>query len=283
MKFTTLSNIPQPVITECFNEGFSDYSVNITATDNYLSARWEIGGVDFSLSGGAWIDGKLIGIVIIMLGKTEGVLTAFNGATCVRPEARGQAVTQRIFDFLIPKFKERGIQKAQLEVLDENDRAIHVYEKIGYKIDRKLLCYKEIEKSAPISKVNTDIEIKECSYVNPANYPDWKTNKPGWEQSDSTIINFPQKHRFFEIKLKDKTIAYIFVCPGSKLLSQILISPEHQLDDIENVVFSYLRELNLPTRQINIGEDSKDLISFLLKSGFHNYINQFEMSMMLVD
>jgi len=281
MKFTTLENIQQSILTDCFNDGFSDYALNMTATDSYLANRWELGGVDFSLSGGAWIDDKLVGLVIIMVGNSNGIPTAFNGATCVRPEARGQAATQRIFDFLIPKFKEKGIQKAQLEVLEENDRAIAVYEKIGFQINRKLLCFKEKENIEIYSNKLTDLQIEACSPFNPAKYPSWKTNKPGWEQSDLTIINFPKKHKFFALKSKSKIIGYLIVCPGSKLISQILISPEHHLGDIENGVFSYLRSLNLPTRLINIGEQSKKLIDFLLKSGFSNYINQFEMSMNL--
>ena len=281
MKFTTLQDIPQSTLTDCFNEGFSDYAFDMTSTDQYLSDRWRLGGVDFSLSGGAWIDDKLVGIVIIMIGEVEGVLTAFNGATCVRPEARGQAATQRIFDFLIPKFKAKGIQKAQLEVLEKNDRAIAVYEKTGFHIERKLLCFKEVEEVSPLPKVNKKIVIESCPFINLAKFLDWKTNKPGWEQSDATIINFPDRHQFFAVKLNNKVIAYIIVCPGSKLISQILISPEHRLKDIKNVVFSYLRQLNLPTRLINIGEDSKELINFLLNSKFTNYVNQFEMSMML--
>jgi len=281
MNFTTLENIPQSVITDCFNEGFSDYAVDISATDEYLSQRWQIGGVDFSLSGGAWIDEKLVGIVIIMVNEVEGILTAFNGATCVRPEARGQAATQRIFEFLIPKFKERNIKKAQLEVLEGNDRAIVVYEKVGFRANRKLLCFKEKENISSISKIDKNIQIEECSSINPSKYNSWKTNKTGWEQSDATVINFPKKHRFFTVKSEQKIISYIIVCPGSKLISQILISPEHRLNDIGNTVFSYLRSLNLPTRQINIGENSKELIKFLLNTGFDNYINQFEMLMSL--
>jgi len=281
MKFTTLENIPQPILTDCFNDGFSDYALSMTMTDEQLASRWQLGGVDFSLSGGAWIGDKLVGIVIIMKAKPEGVLTVFNGATCVRPEARGQAVTQRIFDFLIPKFKEQGVQKAQLEVLEENDRAIAVYKKIGFGIDRKLLCFREKENLTSNLKANKYITIAECDYIAPSDYPDWKTNKTGWEQSDVTIINFPDRYRFFKVKNEDKTIAYVFVSPGSRLISQILISPEHRLDDIGNLVFSYLRQLNLPTRQINIDENSEELINFLLKAGFHNYINQFEMSMTL--
>ena len=281
MKFTTLRDVPQSTLTDCFNEGFSDYAFDMTTTDQYLTDRWKLGGVDFSLSGGAWIGDKLVGIVIIMIGEVEGVMTAFNGATCVRPEARGQAATQKIFDFLIPKFKAKGIKKAQLEVLEKNDRAISVYEKIGFQIDRKLLCFKEIEGITSSPKVNKRILMETCTAINPLNFSDWKTNKPGWEQSDTTIINFPERHQFFTVKLDNKIISYIIVCPGSILVSQILISPEHRIKDIENVVFSYLRQLNLPTRQINIGEGSKELIKFLLNSQFTNYINQFEMSMIL--
>lgn len=281
MNFTTLENIPQSTLTNCFNDGFSDYVIDIRATDTYLSERWKLGGVDFSLSGGAWIGDKLVGIVIIMVAEVNGTLTAFNGATCVRPEARGQAATKRIFDFLIPKFKEKGILKAQLEVLEENNRAIAVYKKIGFDINRKLLCFKEKKNLQANLNIVPDLEIQECSAINPAELSSWKTNKSGWEQSNVTITNFPEKHRFFAIKLKSKIIGLVIACPGSNLVSQILISPEHQLDDIKNVVFSYLRELNLPTRQINIGESSEKLIDFLLNSEFVNYINQFEMSMSL--
>lgn len=278
MKFTTLENVSQSVLTACFNAGFADYAIKFNASDAYLANRWASGGVDFSLSGGAWSEGQLIGMVIIMYDEPDGVKTAFNGATCVVPEARGQKITQRIFAFLAAKFQARGIKKLQLEVLTENERAIRVYEKIGFRKARKLLCFKPAKTLTATSEAE-NFTIRECT--SPLPLPaEYLTNLPAWEQKNASLYRLPEQYRWFHISDDKKEQIWIALNPNAKLIAQIYKTPGCDFERCGKVLFSYLQKHQLPLRFINVDENAEELIQFLQSLGMENYINQYEMELM---
>ena len=279
MKFTTLEDVPQSILTACFNAGFADYAIKFNASDTYLASRWASGGVDFSLSGGAWFEGQLVGMVIIMYDEPNGVKTAFNGATCVLPEARGQKITQRIFTFLEDKFRTRGIQKLQLEVLTDNERAICVYEKIGFRKARKLLCFKP-GKNLNFPPEAEEFSIRACGSPLPL-ATEFTTNSPAWEQNNATLYRLPELHRWFHIRDRNQEQMWIALNPNANVITQIYKTPGCDFKRCGKSLFSYLQKHELPLRFINVDENAEELIQFLKSLEMENYINQYEMELMV--
>ena len=58
---------------------------------------------------------------------------AYLGFMYILPEYRGKGVIQKIMDYLMDWSKSRGISEVQLDVYEENSRAVKAYEKVGFR------------------------------------------------------------------------------------------------------------------------------------------------------
>jgi len=72
-------------------------------------------------------------------GKLAGYIFATNEPVvklgfCVRDECQGQGVGQELLKYVIDSCRAEGRKGISLEVFKDNPRAIHVYEKSGFKI-----------------------------------------------------------------------------------------------------------------------------------------------------
>src|SRR5687768_6451246 len=120
MEIKSLENTPLAEIAACFNLAFSDYFVKFAATEEYLKNRWRANSVDYSLSFGAFENGKLVAFIIHGIDKLNGKKTAYNAGTGVIPEFRGQKLVAQLYDFALSRLKAAGILQSTLEVITQN-------------------------------------------------------------------------------------------------------------------------------------------------------------------
>jgi ribosomal protein S18 acetylase RimI-like enzyme len=106
---------------------FDGYFVKMPDSLDYWATRFKQARVNYHYSFGVFDASRLVAFIIQGMDIHDGQLTAFNTGTGVLPAYRGQKLVDRLYDHAIPRLKERGIQKCQLEVIQENERAIRVY------------------------------------------------------------------------------------------------------------------------------------------------------------
>lgn len=71
----------------------------------------------------------IVGYCGIVMAQEEGDITNVS----VAKDVQNRGIGQRLMEELLIRTKEKGIQKIFLEVRESNQKAIHVYEKIGFK------------------------------------------------------------------------------------------------------------------------------------------------------
>ncbi|MEM6967244.1 MAG: GNAT family N-acetyltransferase, partial [Bacteroidota bacterium] len=167
MQIITLEHTSISDLTKCFNKAFSDYFVKFNVTEAYLQDRWYAAGVDFSLSAGVMDGGLLVGFIMNAVQEWRGLKSAFNVGTGVIPSHRGNQLTEKMYDFFLPKLIAQNIKCLGLEVIQENHKAIHIYKKVGLVISRGLNCYNGEIRSDLLVQVD-GISFKEIKN------PDWK-------------------------------------------------------------------------------------------------------------
>lgn len=121
------------LIHGAFNNGFSDYLVNMTFTEEAFTNRFfgpEGNRREFSYI--ALDKGRPVGLILGGIKEYEGIKTLRCGTLCVDPEYRRAGVAQALFVLHQTIGIEQGCKQLFLEVITQNDKAIRFYLKQGY-------------------------------------------------------------------------------------------------------------------------------------------------------
>ena len=263
-----------------FNEAFADYPVPFRLGPLEFERKFiQKLNMDFSSSVGAIHDDRLVGFIFTSLGAYRGKTTAYNGGTGVVPNHRGNGLTKRMFEHLLPTLRNHDVERSALEVLEGNSKAIHIYEDLGFKIDRHLKCYKLNPIHLSLGDVNDRIQVEEVQR------PDWKLYismgklQPSYMDSNWVIDRNLRSHCTLHASMGDETLGYCVFEPLSGRVNQIGVRGSHRGIGVGKAL---IREVYHRTQQksltiLNIGEESESLPLFLTSIGFDNQLNQLEM------
>ena len=276
MEIITLDKIPLSDLTICFNEAFSDYFMKFSATESYLQQRWKGAGIDFALSAGVMDEDKLVGFIVNGIRDWNGLKTAFNSGTGVIPTHRGNKLTEKMYQFLEPKFIENGIQSLALEVIQENIKAIHVYEKVGLKIKRGFHCFGgEIKIDSP--KLTQDLIIKEIKNPEWGSFKSYYDFEPAWENNNVAVKTCEELYSFLGVEKNNKLIAFAIVKNENGTIPQFGVHPEFRNQGVGKFLFSHISTLHSSIRSNNIDASALSVLKFLETIGLKNTVNQYEM------
>ncbi|MGD8413738.1 MAG: GNAT family N-acetyltransferase, partial [Candidatus Latescibacterota bacterium] len=138
-RFLTRDQFPQ--IHQAFLQAFADYYVETGGiTEEVLYNRAVKNGVDFSVSVGAFDAERLVAMTLVGLDQWKGATAAFDIGTGVVPGHRGRGVAKEMFQFALPRLRERGATRFVLEVIQENQPAIKAYKAVGFEVTREFDC-----------------------------------------------------------------------------------------------------------------------------------------------
>ncbi|RNB87039.1 GNAT family N-acetyltransferase [Brevibacillus fluminis] len=117
-----------------YNRGYEGYFFDQTKTVDSLAHK--IGKEELSPSHSivAFYDGEPVGIVLNGIWQRDGKKVAWNGGTGVAPAFRGKGVGRALMDETLAIYREAGVEQAALVAVKENETAIALYEKVGYRV-----------------------------------------------------------------------------------------------------------------------------------------------------
>ncbi|MEM8763775.1 MAG: GNAT family N-acetyltransferase [Bacteroidota bacterium] len=279
MQIKTLSGVPLEQILTVFNTAFFDYLVPLQLTPEQLETKMKADGTELSLSCGVFEDEKPVAFISHGMDSIKGQKIVYNGGTGVVPHKRGAGLTTKMYDFILPILRSKGIKKVVLEVISNNVPAIKSYQRIGFETQRELLCYKGDKLT---------ISSKNTASIKPLETYDWRLmesfgdTKPTWQNSQRALSTVSSTNIALGAYLKGQLVGYVIFTPGSKRIQQIAVKPEYRRLGIasqllESIVHQHGNSLSV----INIDAKAKDLNSFFHKIGFALQLKQFEMELLL--
>ena len=273
-KVIHLDEVSLAQITSSFNSAFSDYFVKFVVDENYLKSRFAAASVNYSLSYGVLHNDNLVAFIVHGIDIWRNEKTVFNGGTGVVPAHRGNGLVTLMYEKGIPELKSKGISQACLEVIQENHKAIHLYQKAGFKIDRGLHCYNGVLKLEP--KFNHT--IKQCEYADLD--IDYLTSfwnfEPAWEMHWPAVSNKSNQLKFRTIEKEGHIVAYlIFENNGS--IMQFAVHPGARGKGFGYSLFQYLSTQVEKVKLNNVDANDDQCNQFLKALGFQNVIDQYEM------
>lgn len=275
MEIKNLSNTPIQDIVQAISESFADYFVPLPSEVSYWEQRFKGARVNLELSFGMFDQDKLVGFIINGVDYANGFKTAFNTGTGVTEAARGHGVTDDLYKYAIPVFKEHGIQCCSLEVIEQNERAIHVYERIGFSIRKRLKCFK-----GTIAPSDEKITVQEIPFSAIESESIAVDPLYSWDNTSTAIKASGDIYKSYKVTDEGGSEAGFFVMnPSSGYVAQFEPSDSHPQKGSQ--LLAGMSTITSAVKINNVDTNRTYVISSLLKAKLENFIDQYEMHMML--
>lgn len=134
-----LSDCTLKEAAEVYNRGFEDYYVPVSVNVDQFTTRLMNGRMSPELSILAFVDGQAAGFVLNGIQIMNGKKIARNGGTGVSADYRRLGVGKALMERTMEIYKQEDVDIAVLEAFSVNEKAISLYEKMGYKVIERLL------------------------------------------------------------------------------------------------------------------------------------------------
>ena len=258
-------------IAQCLNLAFSDYALPIQMTPEQVKAFFTSSGADLGLSYGAFWDGQLVGFMVNACSVYNGERAVFDVATGVVPEHRGKKVFTNLFSFAEGELRKQGVEKYYLEVLQQNQKAIHAYQKQGFEICRAFSVLKAPQLApdsgaCPIPQVDLDAfdfeKARHCVCV-----------PPSFENSTPILMRNPASYAVVYREQETGIGAFCVFEKRRGQLMQLAFADLAQLEEILRWLFAQYPEVFIK----NIDKRYPQVIELLLSLGAQEVTEQFEM------
>ena len=278
MTFKTLQNIPISTLAATFNHAFSDYLVPFHPTEAQLKNKLVSDGVRLELSAGAFENERLIGFILHGYDVVDGQRVLYNAGTGVIPEKRGQKITARLFEFILPTLQAEGVKSVQLEVIHGNHPALKTYQSIGFKVVRELDCYKgAVAVKSPYHFHLRGLLAYDWGVLR--SFWNWQ---PSWQNSMRAVENVKNTNVSIGAYDGERLIGYLLYNPVTNRIQQFAVDPAYRRRGVGRQLFEHVAQLaDQELVLINVDRNAKETSAFLLSLGLETYVGQHEMARIL--
>ncbi len=263
-----------------FEKAFLDYEIHFEKEEvrSMLKRR----GYHPELSFAAFDADEIVAFTFNGIGSFNGLLTAYDTGTGTAQAYRGKGIAKEIFQYSIPYLREAGVRQYLLEVLQNNTKAISVYQKLGFKTTREFDCFRqkkngincfmEDERILPVKIVPVQVE----SLTHAFTFFDFS---PSWQNSMDSI-----KRAGFDLVclgafVADELVGYCVFDPLTGDLSQIAVSQSFRRRRIASRLFQDMltRTQSDSIKVLNVIASCHPMTAFLNKCNLKMTGKQFEM------
>jgi GNAT superfamily N-acetyltransferase len=275
----TIKRLSQCTLEEAltaWNKGFEGYYFDMTLSLESFFNRMVLENLSPALSVVAFHDSKPVGLVLNGIRTIDGKKIAWNGGTGVAPEYRSKGVGVKLMEEVLSLYEKENVDTATLEAVSHNDRAIKLYEKMGYQVVDRIA---HLGLSAPLKfkeptggfrvQVKKVRDVQDVSFYNKLMpwQVQWQNIRDGESihalDEKGETIGFALSKRKYD---DDGTLSGI-------LLFQCEAHPEHQEKEAvlrtllhEAFAFSYTEEIHRTA--VNLSKSNQLVHEILEKVGF---------------
>jgi len=176
-----------PDLVEIVNRGFQGYFVPIHLDVTALLNMIRKDGIDLTMSRVQVVDGEPAGMALLARRGWTSRLAAMG----IAEESRGRGLGSLFMEQLIEEAHQRGEHEMVLEVIEQNQPAVHLYKKYGFKITRRLIGFIRQDAAENISGDLSEMDLREAGqHITRYGLPDLP-----WQLSGESIaqLNLPSR------------------------------------------------------------------------------------------
>ena len=283
--FSFLKEQDVPELYDTFMAAFADYIMPMKITREEFATKFKREGVEPTFCAGAFHDRKLVGFVLTGLGEWQGKPTAYNAGTGVLPTHRGHQLTKRLYEFMLPKLRESGIEQCLLEVIQQNERALKAYKAVGFETTRSLECFRSPKQDLLLSDEQPkNISIRIATRPNWEAYAEFCDARPSWQNTRHAFRKSPDKKVILEAFHEDNLlVGYVAFFPRTGTIAQLAVLQNYRN---RGVATALLKEVVIQTEApaliaINVDTTCRVMLEFFERIHFNMILSQYEMLLRL--
>ena len=279
MNYHFLTNEDLPELTKIFNLAFSDYSLDVNFSDKQLEIFFQERQVDLKRSLGVTANGEMIGFTFNGFGLWNNLETVYDACTGVVPDFRRQGIAENMFEFMIPQFQKQEIKQYLLEVITENEKALKLYDKLGFERTRKV----SFLKAEKIFKGN--LQLPKNLKISQVKEPDWNRlrlfgdGKPTWQTTIAAIEATKFEKVFLGAFWDDKCIGHVAFSKSRPVIAQFAVDKKHRQKGVGLALLTEMQRIigEKKVNIVNLDIEMEETLTFFQNRGFREVVSQFEM------
>lgn len=279
--YKDLTHTSIEVIHDCFLDAFSEYEVDIAMPLEKLEEMMLTRSYDASYSLGCFDEDQLVGICLTGSRYIDGQHCGYDVATGIRQAYQGKGIAKEMLVGLKEILRNHQVKTFFLEVLENNKPAQSVYEKSGFEITRRLKCYtcKTVLNSVSIEGLTISNDPALLAGIDEKTYVGYQ---PTWQNSFKAYEAVLDQHEVILLQDASQVVGYLIIHRSAANILQLGVHPNFDYLMVgKQLITAMDQQIKAPKYSILNVEDEATANTLFEAVGFQNYINQFEMAMVL--
>jgi len=280
MEIRNLEHIDFDMLFHGFEKAFLDYEIHFNK--NEVRSMLKRRGYNPKLSFAAFEADEIVAFTFNGTGTFNGMFTAYDTGTGTTQEYRGKGIAKEIFEYSIPYLKEAGIEQYLLEVLQNNTKAISIYQKLGFKTTREFDCFRQKKNDINCVIVNEQvlpIEIVPIEVASISHASTFFDFCPSWQNSLDSIERAGSDLVCLGAFIANELVGYCVFDPLTGDLSQIAVNQPFRRQRIATRLFQNMieRTKSDSIKVLNVISSCHPMAAFLNNKNLKMTGKQFEM------
>jgi ribosomal protein S18 acetylase RimI-like enzyme len=278
LQIKLLNGTPVEKIHAAFIDAFSEYEVPINMPIEKLQEMMVTRDLNPDFSVGCFDGDLLVGFILTGFREINGQKVCYDGGTGVIKAYQRKGIGEMMLKELLLLLKEKGFGRFVLEVLENNNPAINLYEKYGFGKTRKLECF-EIEKQQIRPVPDRGFGITVTNPATPFQSEElYRLYTPTWQNETRSVLNGCENYTCVSLASSGKILGYGYIHKTKGDIPQIGILDEWKQWGLETHLVAELSKYTDSEKIIVLNVEENNYLSGVLqKLGFKNFINQYEM------
>jgi len=275
----SLDKISFDLLYKSFNEAFKDYELQLNPKE--LETMLNRRGFVPKLSFGAFDDDKLVSFTFNGIGLFNNVKTSYDTGTGTLKEYRGKGLATKVFTYSLPYLRKAYVKQYLLEVLQHNTKAVSVYQKIGFTVNREFNYFSQRVNEVKLKSktINPNYQIRTIDLSFSKLMTELWDFTPSWQNSFEAIARKPEDFIILGTFKEQNLIGYCVFEPNSGDITQIAVHKKHRRKGIATSLLETAMNSNLHStvKCINTEIKCNSITAFLESFEIPLKGKQFEM------
>ena len=252
-----------------FNLSYDDFSIRMLEK---LRINGEISGLMLD-------NEELIGFMLHSRAYFQGIDTIYNGGTGIVSAYRGKGIIQKIYKNLSPRLRESGAKRILLECITTNLSALKLYEVMGFQKKRLLHCFKGI--------ISLDLGLNNLIFKETQDFKLDRFNafidfSPSFLDANECLNSNWKYEKLIESYQGQTLIGYVIFQRHLGMVSQLGVRKDYRRQGVGTALLNYVQQdCQRSLTLMNVPSKAEGMLQFLGKIGLVNYVDQYEMELML--